>query len=59
MPLTSLNDEQLSAATAPLGHNLIIASAGTGKTSTIVGRIAHLLHKWHRAFQDITLNFYQ
>lgn len=44
MPLSSLNDEQLSAATAPLGHNLIIASAGTGKTSTIVGRIAHLLH---------------
>ncbi len=43
MPLSSLNDEQLSAATAPLGHNLIIASAGTGKTSTIVGRIAHLL----------------
>ena len=43
MPLSALNDEQLSAATAPLGHNLIIASAGTGKTSTIVGRIAHLL----------------
>ncbi len=44
MPLNALNDEQRSAATAPLGHNLIIASAGTGKTSTIVGRIAHLLH---------------
>ena len=43
MPLSTLNDEQLSAAKAPLGHNLIIASAGTGKTSTIVGRIAHLL----------------
>ncbi|CAA6803821.1 MAG: ATP-dependent DNA helicase UvrD/PcrA/Rep, epsilon proteobacterial type 1 [uncultured Sulfurovum sp.] len=43
MPLSSLNTEQLSAATASLGHNLIIASAGTGKTSTIVGRIAHLL----------------
>ena len=44
MPLSTLNQEQLLAATAPLGHNLIIASAGTGKTSTIVGRIAHLLH---------------
>ena len=44
MPLSTLNDDQRSAATAPLGHNLIIASAGTGKTSTIVGRIAHLLH---------------
>ncbi|MCB4744335.1 MAG: UvrD-helicase domain-containing protein, partial [Sulfurovum sp.] len=43
MPLSALNDEQLSAATAPLGHNLIIASAGTGKTSTIVGRIAYLI----------------
>ena len=44
MPLSTLNHEQRSAATAPFGHNLIIASAGTGKTSTIVGRIAHLLH---------------
>jgi len=43
VPLSALNDEQLSAATAPLGNNLVIASAGTGKTSTIVGRIAHLL----------------
>ncbi|PAF44057.1 ATP-dependent DNA helicase [Helicobacter sp. 11S02596-1] len=38
-----LNAEQQEAATAPKGYNLIIASAGTGKTSTIVGRIAHLL----------------
>jgi len=44
MPLSTLNEEQLSAATAPVGNNLIIASAGTGKTSTIVGRIANLLH---------------
>ena len=44
MPLSTLNQEQHQAATAPLGNNLIIASAGTGKTSTIVGRIAHLLH---------------
>lgn len=43
MPLSNLNTEQRQAATAPLGHNLIIASAGTGKTSTIVGRIARLL----------------
>jgi len=43
MPLSTLNDEQMSAARAPLGHNLVIASAGTGKTSTIVGRIAYLL----------------
>ncbi|TQR54784.1 ATP-dependent helicase [Campylobacter troglodytis] len=43
MPLSRLNKEQHSAATAELGHNLIIASAGTGKTSTIVARIAYLL----------------
>ena len=43
MPLSNLNSEQLQAATASFGNNLIIASAGTGKTSTIVGRIAYLL----------------
>lgn len=42
MPLSNLNFEQSQAAKAPFGHNLIIASAGTGKTSTIVGRIAFL-----------------
>ena len=44
MPLSSLNKEQYSASRAPAGHNLVIASAGTGKTSTIVGRIAYLLN---------------
>lgn len=42
--LSHLNTEQYAAATAPAGHNLIIASAGTGKTSTIVARISHLLN---------------
>jgi len=44
MPLSLLNEEQLNAATAKFGRNIVIASAGTGKTSTIVGRIAHLLN---------------
>ncbi len=57
MPLQSLNEEQLSAATAPLGHNLIIAAAGTGKTSTIVGRIAHLLHKGTDPSKILLLTF--
>ena len=57
MPLSSLNEEQLSAATAPLGHNLIIASAGTGKTSTIVGRIAHLLHSKVEPSKILLLTF--
>lgn len=43
MPLKNLNIEQYNAATTKIGYNLTIASAGTGKTSTIVGRIAHLL----------------
>ena len=40
----NLNPEQKQASTCAMGHNLVIASAGTGKTSTIVARIAHLLH---------------
>lgn len=43
MPFRNLNSEQLSAVNAPFGNNLIIASAGTGKTSTIVARIYRLL----------------
>ena len=57
MPLSTLNAEQLSAATAPLGQNLIIASAGTGKTSTIVGRIAHLLQSGMDPSKILLLTF--
>lgn len=57
MPLSNLNQEQLSAAMAPLGHNLIIASAGTGKTSTIVGRIAHLLKQGIKPSKILLLTF--
>jgi len=57
MPLSTLNDEQLSAATAPMGNNLIIASAGTGKTSTIVGRIGHLLHNGTDPSKILLLTF--
>jgi len=57
MPLSTLNQEQLSAATAPKGNNLIIASAGTGKTSTIVGRIAHLLQNGTEPSKILLLTF--
>ncbi|CAA6803199.1 MAG: ATP-dependent DNA helicase UvrD/PcrA/Rep, epsilon proteobacterial type 1 [uncultured Sulfurovum sp.] len=57
MPLSTLNEEQLSAATAPIGNNLIIASAGTGKTSTIVGRIAHLLQNGTEPSKILLLTF--
>jgi len=57
LPLSQLNNDQLSAATAKLGHNLIIASAGTGKTSTIVGRIAHLLQTGVEPSKILLLTF--
>lgn len=57
MPLSRLNEEQYKAATAPFGHNLIIASAGTGKTSTIVGRIAYLLGQGVKPEEILLLTF--
>jgi DNA helicase-2/ATP-dependent DNA helicase PcrA len=57
LPLSRLNDQQFSAATASFGHNLIIASAGTGKTSTIVGRIAHLLKNGVKPNEILLLTF--
>ncbi len=57
LPLSRLNEEQYRAATAPFGYNLIIASAGTGKTSTIVGRIAHLLQNGVKPEEILLLTF--
>ncbi len=57
MPLSNLNQEQLQAATCPSGFNLIIASAGTGKTSTIVGRISHLLNSGVKPKEILLLTF--
>lgn len=57
MPPFQLNAEQEAAANAPKGHNLIIASAGTGKTSTIVGRIAHLLREGYNPSDILLLTF--
>ena len=57
MPLSQLNYEQRLAATTSKGHNLIIASAGTGKTSTIVARIAHLLESGAEPSRILLLTF--
>jgi DNA helicase-2/ATP-dependent DNA helicase PcrA len=57
LPLSRLNDQQYTAATAPYGHNLIIASAGTGKTSTIVGRIAYLISQDVKPEEILLLTF--
>lgn len=57
MPLSRLNPEQYAAATSMYSQNLIIASAGTGKTSTIVGRIAHLLNAGVKPEEILLLTF--
>jgi DNA helicase-2/ATP-dependent DNA helicase PcrA len=57
LPLSRLNEEQYIAATSNKSQNLIIASAGTGKTSTIVGRIAHLLGEGVKPQEILLLTF--
>jgi DNA helicase-2/ATP-dependent DNA helicase PcrA len=41
--LEALNPEQREAATHSGGHLLILAGAGTGKTTTLCARVAHLV----------------
>ena len=57
MPLSNLNEQQYNSATTKLGYNLTIASAGTGKTSTIVGRIGNLLNSGIKPQQILLLTF--
>ena len=39
------NEKQLECIRHPLGPLMIIAGAGTGKTTTIIGRIAYFIQK--------------
>ena len=41
----ALNPQQLAAATAPDGPTLVVAGAGTGKTRTLVYRLAFLIER--------------
>src|SRR6478672_5431518 len=52
-----LNPEQAKAATHADGPLLIIAGAGTGKTRTLVYRVAHLIEKGVRAERILLLTF--
>lgn len=45
MDLSSLNDEQKKAVTAPLGPILVLAGPGSGKTKTLTHRVAYIIEQ--------------
>jgi DNA helicase-2/ATP-dependent DNA helicase PcrA len=57
MDLTELNDAQRGAVTAGDGVHLLIAGAGTGKTRTLVHRVAWLVAQGVPASQIVLLTF--
>ena len=52
-----LNEQQYAAATAPGGPVLVIAGAGTGKTRTLVYRVAYLVETGVDPEQIVLLTF--
>lgn len=52
-----LNPQQLAVVTAPFGYNLVIAGAGTGKTHTLVYRLAYLIESGILPEQIVLLTF--
>lgn len=56
-PAASLNQAQRRAATAEPGPHLVVAGAGTGKTRTLVYRVAHLVASGAAPEQILLLTF--
>ena len=56
--LNHLNDAQQQAVCAPLGHLLVLAGAGSGKTRVLVHRIAWLMQQEHASpFSILAVTF--
>ncbi len=55
--LARLDPEQLAAATSTAERLLVVAGAGTGKTRTLVGRVAHLVHEGATPERILLLTF--
>ncbi len=54
---SQLNPEQCAAATAPDGPMLVLAAAGTGKTRTLVHRVAYLVERGVPPWRILLLTF--
>src|SRR6267142_2610688 len=52
-----LNEQQHAAVTAPPGPALVIAGAGSGKTRTLIYRVAYLLEQGIPADRILLLTF--
>jgi DNA helicase-2/ATP-dependent DNA helicase PcrA len=52
-----LNEQQYAAVTAPPGPSLVIAGAGSGKTRTLIYRVAYLLEQGIPAKNILLLTF--